>query len=198
MPKIVVPVGYPMGISHPADDAGEPAYYEVLVGQDQATLTESGQRLWSLAFSDHDAHREQRFTLQHLENLAQANGISDPDVMGSLLKSGLLVEFEVGERSSIDFLKHHNLHPNGMGVGNTPDDPSMFKIAVGGQVVLTLHHDLYVLWSGSIRFPSMWDQVRNYQKYRTGAPLSGEQLGYLFAATVPVILAAGAGYLDRT
>lgn len=198
VPKIIVPVGYPMGVRHPIDEQDEPAYFEVLVGRDQAKLSEPASRLWSLAFSDPEAHRELRFTRQHLEQVAANAGLTDMGMMEEMLKGGLLVEYDDTERSSIDFLKRHNLHPTGSGVGNTPDDPSMFNVAVGNGIVLTLQHDLFVLWSGSIRFASLWDSVRDYSKHRGNAPLSTNELGVLFAATIPAILAAGAGYLDIT
>ncbi|WP_163512752.1 hypothetical protein [Fodinicola acaciae] len=197
MPKIIVPVGYPMGVRHPIDEQDEPAYFEVLVARDQAKLSEPASRLWSLAFGDPDAHRELRFTRQHLEQLA-ANASVDASMLDELIKGGLLVEYDETERSSVDFLKRHNLHPTATGVGNTPEDPSMFKVAVGNEVVLTLQHDLFVLWSGSIRFPSLWDSVRDYSKHRGNAPMSTNELGILFAATIPAILTAGAGYLDIT
>lgn len=196
VPKIIVPVGYPMGVRHPIDEQDEAAYFEVLVARDQVKLNQVTSRLWTLAFSDPEAHREQRFTRQHLEQIGAHNDITDTDVLESLFKTGLLVEYETSERSAVDFLKKHNLHPAAVGIGNTPDDPSMFRIAIGDQVVLTLQHDLFVLWSSSIRFPSLWDSVRTYAKYGGGGPFSANELGVLFAATIPVILAAGAGYLD--
>lgn len=196
MPRIIVPIGYPAGVQYPVDGDEEPTY-NIIITKDQV-FEPSGEfyAAWSLLFSDPEAHQELRFTKDHLLKLARKAGIEEaPEMYDMLEDRGLLTSFEVDKDSSIDFLKKHRMSPQGIGLGNSIEDPTMFRIQVGDNIAISLMYDLYVLWMGAEHWSSMWDIFQSYSRQRGNVPLTNEQLIYLYAASVPGMVSAGVAFL---
>lgn len=199
MAKIIVPVGYPAGAIHPAEGEDEELQYSVIIGKDLlASVPPDLYPLWQLLFTDPDAHRELAFTREHFGKLAEVAGYEVPhEALANLEEISLFAEYEPTDKSSITFLKKHRLVPQGEGIGNTAEDPTMFHVRVGGEIAISLMFDFYTLWMGADNWPNMWEMVKSYSKHRTGAPFNTEELGMLFASSIPAIVAASTGYLTR-
>lgn len=200
MTEIIVPVGYPGGALHPGEGQSAGTSYTIIVGQNlMAKPSEDYYTAWKLLFSDPETHRQLNFTREHYLKLAEDARIHDPtELLNVLEERGACASFEVDTESSFDFLKKHQLQPQGNGLGNTPDDPYNFRIQTGEQAVLTVMPDVYNLWLGAGSWPSMWATYQAYVKTPTEShPLSPQQIGHLFAASIPVIVASGAGFVMR-
>jgi hypothetical protein len=197
--KIIVPVGYPTGAHYPAKGETEALEYSLVLSRDvMITPTPDYYQAWRLLFSDPEAHRELRFTMDHAVKLAEDAGLENAAaIYDALQQNGLLASFEVDDKSSITFLKNHRLVPQGVGLGNTEDDPTMFHIQLGPDVVISLMYDVYTLWMGADTWPTMWENFREYAKNRGRLPIGNDQLSYIFAAAIPGIVAAGAGFVTR-
>lgn len=198
MSKILVPIGYPTGAQYPAYGEGE-LKYSITVGKNRMSEpSEEFYRAWSLVFADPEAHKELRFTRDHLLSLAKKAGIDEAAEMYDLLEQhGMLASFEVDKDSSIDFLKKYRMTPQGVGLGNTREDPTMCRIQIGDKIAISLMFELYYLWQGADSWPSMWEVFLSYSEGRekTGAPLTNDQLSYLYAASVPGMVASGVAFL---
>lgn len=200
MAKIIVPVGYPTGAHFPAKGETEELEYNVVIGKDLvARPSAEYYQAWQLLFTDGEAHRELRFTRDHLIKLIEDAGLEDPaELVDTIEERGLIANFEVDDKSSITFLKKYRLIPQGIGAGNTQADPTMFNIQIGDRIVVSLMYDLYGLWMGNESWSSMWDRFRNYTKNRPNVPdLDNDRLSYVFAASIPGIVASGAGFLMK-
>lgn len=197
VPKIVVAVGRSSGPEYPAQ--GQVAERHVIEASGNVFDVPAEAHLtWLSAFAEPDAHGAHAFTRERLAEIADANGVTDAAAMvDKLIRSNLLAEYEPGTASALDFLRAYKLYPMADGIGNSPEDPSMFGIGRDGKAVLSLEHDVYAFWSGSYREASMWDAVVKFDKERPNdAPFTTDELGHLFAGSVPVIVATRVGFLD--
>jgi hypothetical protein len=198
VPKIVVPVGRSNGPEYPVDGGHEIEHYELVLGEKSIYLPAEAHETWALAFSDSEAHQQHRFTREHLAGLAAERGVADSaTIVDRLVRSDAFAEYEPGADSALEFLQRHQLYPTASGMGNSPEDPSMYRIGRNGQVLALIEHDIFAFWSDSYRRGSMWVGVVAFDKKRPAdAMFSTEQLGHLFAATVPVLVAVGVGVLE--
>lgn len=198
MPKIIVPVGRTSGPEYPADGGPEADQFVLEVGNNVVGVSAEEHQTWLAAFADVSAHSQHIFTRERLAEVAASQGVqSAVDHIGQLVEWGVFAEFEPGTDSALDFLRSYRLYPTADGLGNSPQDPSMFGIGRNGQAVLSLEHDMFAIWSGAYREHSMWHAVVQFDKARPkDAPFSTEQLAHLFAGSVPVIVATHAGFVD--
>jgi hypothetical protein len=195
--KIVVAIGRSSGPEYPAD--GQAVERHVIeAGGTIFDVPPQAHLTWLAAFTDPDAHGAHAFTRDRLAEIAGGSGVADAAALvDKLIRSNLLAEYEPGTESALDFLRSYKLYPMADGLGNSPEDPSMFGIGRGGTALLSLEHDIYAFWSGSYREATMWDAVVKFDKERPDdAPFTAEDLGHLFAGSVPVIVATRVGFLD--
>ncbi|MGH3095093.1 MAG: hypothetical protein ACRDMV_03735 [Streptosporangiales bacterium] len=201
MPTVIVPVGFIMG---PEFGAGgpvdrDPLYWEVHLGGDSQQLTVEEFSAWSEAFTDPPKHAELTVNRQSLEQRLTENdgglagAIDNPDpIVTSLIERGLLVEFDPVN----DWLQHLfdrlRLFPQGQGIGSTPDAPDVYRISFADVVLVNVSANVYRLWSYAVRFPTLW-QACSGLAGSTGAP---EPLAREVAAVVPLLVSAGAAFLD--
>jgi hypothetical protein len=198
VPKIVVPVGRSCGPEYPVDGGQEVEAYILELANGVYPLPLDAYQTWLAAFADVDAHQQHKFTRDRLAEVATEFGVANAaKVVDDLVNSKLLAEYEPGTDSALEFLRSFKLYPTADGLGNTPDDPSMYRIGRDGNVVLSLQHDIFGFWSGSYHEDSMWKAVVAFDKERPrDAPFTTEELGHLFAASVPAIVVTRSGFVD--
>lgn len=200
MPSIIVPVGFDSGPQYPADPT-ERFYCEVLNGGNSMHLPESAYRVWALAFPDVESHRNLDFTREKLAYIAsdttQPSIATAQQTIDELVSAGLLVEYEPGTPSALDFLTKHRIHATAHGMGSTPEEPEMFRIGRAGQVVLDVFYDIYAVWSGGKDAPSIWHTVQTLAP-RPGPNVPDQKdLGYTIAGAIPALVSLDLAYLDQ-
>lgn len=127
--------------------------------------------------------------------------LTDPaPLVSSLLERGLLVEFDPIAGPLQELFGRLRLLPQGQGLGSTPDDPARHRIGFGGQPVAEVTSNVYQLWSFSLTFPSLWDACVDMAAAAdagSGAlDVSPEALAREVGAAVPLLVSAGAAFLD--
>ncbi|GAA1686263.1 hypothetical protein [Fodinicola feengrottensis] len=200
MAAIIVPVGFDNGPRYDPDAAPDsgPEYYEVSERRNSAELPFDAYEVWQLAHVDVQSHAAGEFSRDRLIELAARTGRDANGIVNRLVATGLLVEYEVGTPSAIKVLQSHQLHPTGQGIGNTQEHPEIFRIGRNGEVLLEVVNEVYTFWTVSHGYPSIWDAVQDdAQAIPAGLPYqTAEELGYLFAAAIPMIVASHMGVLE--
>lgn len=197
MTKIIVPVGFDIGIRH-AVDPSETEHYEIVLSNDDgAELPADAYRVWVLASADLEAHRDLVFTRERLVKLAAAGPETveqAESIVDGLLEARVLAEYEPGTPSAIDFLRQHRMFPFAEGMGSIPERPEMFQIGRNGEVLLEVFSDIYSIWALNLNNTSLWSIVEEFGQ--GPGPLDAEETGYMFAQVVPTLVALRLGYLQ--
>lgn len=208
MPTVVVPVGLLMGPEFGSEGPPQraPLHYEVHLGGDPQELSEPEFAVWAAAFVNPVRHANLEVDRTSLErHLRDDDGLVGPltdpaPLVSSLLERGLLVEFDPIAGPLQELFGRLRLLPQGQGLGSTPDDPARHRIGFGGQPVAEVTSNVYQLWSFSLTFPSLWDAcVDMAAAADTGSgalDVSPEALAREVGAAVPLLVSAGAAFLD--
>jgi hypothetical protein len=196
---IIVPVGFDNGPRYDPDTPERgPEFYEIVQNRDVVKLPLEAYEVWQSAHIDVPSHAKGEFTRGRLAEMAAAPGRDTAAVVGRLEATGLLVEYEVGTSSAIKAMQTHRLLPTGEGIGNTQEHPETFRIGRNGDVLLEVINEVYTFWSVSHGYASMWDAVLDDARdIPAGLPYTNaEELGHLFAAAIPMIVATRTGVLQ--
>lgn len=207
-PPVIVPVGFRLGYEFFEVD---PARFDdeelrVHFGDQLLELPDDEAVAWSAAFDDPLRHAEHEVTRESLEaDLRDHPLVGDPaDVVGRLLDRGLLVEFEPVEGPLEDLFRSVQLYPLGEGLGNSPDDPTMYRIGNRGETWLAVHPEVYLIWSYSLTGRSLWsacaDLAEGYDEdLRPGeepAGFTAEEFARDVAVVLPALIATRCAFID--
>jgi hypothetical protein len=196
---IIVPVGFDNGPRYDPDatPGAQPEYYPIVKGAQLVPLPLEAYEVWQSAHVDAQAHASGDFTRDRLVHLAARPGRDTAEIVERLLKSDLLVEYEIGTPSAIETLQTHRLFPTGEGMGNTDAHPETFRIGRNGDVLVEVINEVHTFWAVSFAYPSIWQAVlADSTDIPPGLPYStAEELGQLFAAAIPMIVATHVGVL---
>ncbi|GAA1668911.1 hypothetical protein [Fodinicola feengrottensis] len=198
MTTIIVPVGFGNGPRFGIDGGPEPAFYEVLRADESIALPHGAYQVWLTAHADIEAHATLAFTRDRLVELAEPSvGSGTAGLVDRLISSRVLAEYEPGSGSALEFLRTHRLYPTAEGLGNTAEEPEMFRIGKNGEVLLEVIPDVYTFWCGSYNSTSIWDDIVKYDReFEEEQPLTVEELAQMFSAAIPMIVAARCGFLE--
>ncbi|HVX46880.1 MAG TPA: hypothetical protein VHC49_23510 [Mycobacteriales bacterium] len=148
---LILPVGHQVGA-----DAGR-AVHQIRLGPAVHSLTPPQYAVWTLAHGTPDVlGTESRWQRDSVQDLAPDDGSID-----ALLDLGLLVEVAPDSEQALEFARTHRIIPLMLGLGNSPDDPSLFGIGLLHQPVLKVTHPIYDLWQWSTVDDTLWTTCEN-------------------------------------
>lgn len=212
MPTVIVPVGFIMGPEFGPDGSHDrdPRHYEIHFGADPQELTETEFTVWAGAFVDPPRHANLEVDRTSLENHLRTDDglvgpIADPaPLVSALVERGLLLEFDPLEGPLQELFSNLRLFPQGQGLGSTPEEPNLYRIGFGNQPVAQVTSNVYQLWSYSLTFPALWDACvdmaeaanTDLQPGEQPVDVSAEALAREVGAAIPLLVSAGAAFLD--
>lgn len=208
MANVIIPVGFSLGPQYPMVDPpeNEPAYYGIQLGPGLMELDPDDAKVWSVAFIDASRHSRLEVTRATLERDLRTNegGIRNPEpIVDDLLQHGLLLEFDPVQGPLEKLFRRYRLYPTGAGLGNRQDRPGIYQIGIGAEPAIALTETHYAIWSSSFHEESLWQACAEFANAEEvhdpgeqALDLSPEQVAAEMAAVIPMLVAAGAAFLD--
>ncbi|MBA3278461.1 MAG: hypothetical protein H0U22_07045 [Geodermatophilaceae bacterium] len=155
---LVFPVGHYMGPFHPSQ--GAPAKHHIVrVGWDTPKLPDQAHfDVWALAHGLPSRTRTVRWTRQAIiETAAEIDLPGTADILDSLAARGLIVEVTPGSDQAREFAVQYRLRSLLIGLGNTPDDPVLDGIGLGGiPPLVKVRPRVFEIWQWAHLWPSVW------------------------------------------
>lgn len=205
---VIVPVGLRLGYEY---FEVEPARFDdellrVHVGEQLLELPDDEAAVWTAAFADpirHGGHEVTRSSLA--ADLRDHPLVADPvAVIERLLDRELLVEFEPVDGPLEGLFRAIQLYPLGEGLGNSPDDPRMYRIGNRGESCVAVPPEVYAIWSYSLTGRTLWsacvDLAEGYDEdLRPGEEPAGfapEEFARDVAAVLPALIASRCAFID--
>lgn len=210
MPEVIVPVGMMLGeyFRPGADGGANPEHWHISVGGYAEYLDAQEVKVWAAAMLDPEKQARLEGTRDSLVTTvrqATDGAIINPDaVIDGLLKRGLLTEFDPVDGDLEQFARRHRLFPLGVGMGNTRDDPLVYRIAVGNQARIGVNGDVYALWSNTLYFPNLWESCQRFAKEMNAYAQPRERVAELetetvirgLSANIPLLVSSECAFLD--
>ncbi|MBO0829401.1 MAG: hypothetical protein J2P24_16635 [Streptosporangiales bacterium] len=210
MAMVIVPVGMMLGeyFRPGGEPSSAPEHWHISVGGYAEHLTNDEVKVWAAAMLEPETQARLEGTREALERTVgtRAEGaVADPaPVVDRLLDRGLLVEFDPVDGDLEAFARRHRLFPLGVGMGNTQDDPLVYRIAVGNQARIGVNGDVYALWSNSLYFLNLWESCEQFAKEMNANAPAGEHIPELdtdtvtrgLAANIPLLVSSECAFLD--
>lgn len=201
MSMSILPVGKPLGACFPAAEppAEEPEFYEVHLANEVETLSALEWFVYCGAYGDPDQHADhlvdRDWVIKSLSNEISASKISAE--IDTLLGRGLLIEANLRGNSAVDILTGYRLVPTGVGISNSPEDPSLRWIGQRGEGMLGIPQLSFLVWAFSYRTPSMWDCCTMFTENPESVDgATAEDMGAQIADSLPSIVSLELGYLE--
>ncbi len=158
MAPLVFPVGHYMGPFHP--NQGAPAQHHIVrVGWDTPKLPDAAHfDVWALAHGLPSRAHTMRWTRQAIIDTADEVEIpGTADILDSLADLGLIVEVAPGSAQAREFAAQYRLRPLLIGLGNTPEDPILDGIGLGGiPPLVKVRPRVFEIWQWAHLWPSIW------------------------------------------
>lgn len=207
-PPVIVPVGLRLGYEYFDVD---PARFDeeqlrVHFGDQLLELPDDEAAAWTAAFADPVRHARHEFTRSRLEaDLRGHPAIPDAAaVVTRLLDRGLLVEFEPVGGPLEELFRTVQLYPLGDGLGNSPDDPRMYRIGNRGETCLAVPPEVYAIWSYSLTGRTLWSACadlaeafdEDLQPGEEPAGFTPEEFARDVAAVLPALIASRCAFID--
>lgn len=210
MTKVIVPVGMMLGeyFRPGGEPSSAPEHWHISVGGFAEHLTSDEVKVWAAAMLEPERQARLEGTRETLEQNVPAlteGAVSRPGpIIDSLLERGLLVEFDPVDGELEAFARRHRLFPLGVGMGNSQDDPLVYRIAVGNQARIGVNGDVYALWSNSLYFLNLWESCEQFAKEMNANAPDGEHIPELdtdtvtrgLAANIPLLVSSECAFLD--
>lgn len=210
MPQVIVPVGMMLGEYFRVDavSAPTPEFWHVSVGGNAAKLNADEIKVWATAMLEPERQAKLEGTREVLIESVRAatkGVISRPGkIIDDLLSRGLLLEFDPEHGDMETVARKHRLFPLGVGMGNSGEDPMMYRIAVGSEPRIGVNGDVYALWSNSLYYLNLWDSCEQFAKemnqyVRTSSgmeELDAESVMRELAVNIPLLVSAECAFLD--
>ncbi|MQA03531.1 MAG: hypothetical protein GEV07_12700 [Streptosporangiales bacterium] len=210
MPKVIVPVGMMLGEYFRVDGqhSSSPEFWHVSVGGYAEQLNADEVKVWASAMVEPERQAKLEGTRELLLDTvrkATKGVISRPGkIVDELIERGLLIEFDPVEGDVETIARKHRLFPLGVGMGNSGDDPLMYRIAVGSEPRIGVNGDVYALWSNSLYYLNLWQSCQQFAKemnqYVTPGgdmeELDAESVMRELAVNIPLLVSAECAFLD--
>lgn len=211
MPNVIVPTGMMLGEYHRPGGATEaPEHWHINLGGYAELLTLEELTVWAAASLDPERQAQLGGTrtvlLQVVAGFDEAEIPNPASAVDDLLRRGLLVEFDPVDGDIEEFARRYRVIPTGAGLGNSHENPLVYRIAVGGEPRVHVNGDVYALWANTFYYPSIWDSAAGFAKEMADyAPqaadgdtpqVDSESVARALAANLPLLVSAEAAVLD--
>lgn len=206
-PPVLVPVGMSLGWDYWYDDPEQrdEQHYQVRLGYEYADLTRAEFTAWLAAFNDLDRHARHEVTRDTLVRQLTGQGMAEAaGVVARLVDRSLLVEFEPTEGPVEELLRAVRLYPLGDGLGNTREQPELFRLGVEDEPLVEVDAITYTVWSYALTTPTAWDACATLaESLREAAAreeepdaMTAENVARAVAGALPALISAGCACLD--
>lgn len=198
---LVFPVGHYQGPFFP-DVAAPMAFVRLRIGRNVAQLfTEDEVALWALAHGVPDELDSGPWTLEAMgEAAVRLDRMSIGGALDVLLDAGVLVEVVPGSPESVEFARSHMFRSLLVGLGAEPTRPGMVALGLRGQPGPFVDESAYEIWQWAPSMSSLWDACELLAEVGASPFLGGRDAEKTLRHVLErlhVLLASGAGYLDR-
>ncbi|MQA03526.1 MAG: hypothetical protein GEV07_12675 [Streptosporangiales bacterium] len=206
-PPVLVPVGMSLGWDYWYDDPEQrdEQYYQAHLAYEYADLSRAEFTAWLAAFNDLGRHARHEVTRETLVRDLAVQGMTDAAyVVTRLLDRGLLVEFEPSEGPVEPLLSAVRLYPLGDGLGNTQEQPELFRLGVEDEPLVEVDAITYTVWSYALTTPTAWDACATLAGSLQDAAaqeeepeaVTAENVARAVAGALPALISAGCAYID--
>lgn len=188
-----------MGPFHPAQ--GAPVRHHIVrVGWDTPKLPDEAHRdIWALAHGLPSRLGSVRWTRQAIiETADDADMGGSAEILDSLADLGLIVEVTPGSEQAREFASSYCVRPLLIGLGNTPEDPVLDGIGLGGVPPLVkVRPRVFEIWQWAHLWPSVWEACEGLASVANQAEdTRPEALLDFMLEAFRTLIAHGAIYLD--
>lgn len=140
--------------------------YELRGGWHVESLTKQERDVWLLAHGllDQLEHgiRWTRATLLEVALPVVGNDVNS--IVESLLERDVLMETAPGTKQAVEFAKEVRLVPLQWGLGNSPEEPWMWRIGLPSQPLVGVPHVVYNTWEWSHMYVNLWESCKALAK----------------------------------
>lgn len=162
-PRVLIPIGVPLGLQHPAAGAGE-TVFRIRLGREVYALTDDMLGAWLLAHSTGHGRASLAAALAR-------DGVADPvAAIESLLGAGLLLETGLGAEPALVLAATCRLVPLMAGV--RPADGGQYVVGVPGSVERRVGGVFYEVFCRATSTPSMLEALAGWLAVDPDAGLS--------------------------
>jgi hypothetical protein len=181
-------VGIPLGEYH-ADDPDALGGSLVCSAGEIFELSADSYTAWIGGLTPH--------TADQLRDWCESHDVSGgADLIGELVRSGLLTELPGSGDQPTAWLGAYRIHPQGAGIGNSTESPARYTIVdPAGQPLLAVDAGLYHVWAMSASAASLTEAM---VAVKTLTSLTPDELWPAIREGLPYLLAYRAAYLDRS
>lgn len=202
----IIPVGLSLGPCYHGVPENERTdrNWAVHFGVDYVELTVDETKAWTGASFDTERGARWEITRPVLEEfLRDEKDLRRPGpVVDSLLRRGLLIEFDPAGADLEALFSRVQLYPLREGLGNSAEDPGTYEIGRAGEMFVGIPWEQYALWSHSLTCRSLWDACVELARGADGEPgeqdmnSTPESVATGLAMVLPALLTSGCAYLD--
>jgi hypothetical protein len=145
--RVLIPIGHLLG-SICYGDTPESIRFDVRIGSSDIDLSLPEFIMWSSAHGAPEVVREQAWTTEAAQRAAADAGVDDvASATEQLLSKGLLREVALGTDDVLRFAAEHQVFPLLLGLGNTLEDPTGFRIGTSAAAAAVVSLPVYSIWS---------------------------------------------------
>ena len=163
---LIFPLAHYVGMMY--DSEAKTSTFQLRGGWKVASLTESERNLWALAHGvPSELEKGTRWTKDHMLEIACPQMADAETVIASLLERDVLMEVIPGTKRAVEFAKEVRLVPLRLGLGNSPEDPSMWRIGVSEESYVAVNDTVFHIWQWSHLYENLWESCKSLAKMRS-------------------------------
>jgi hypothetical protein len=161
-PALLIPIAHYIGETY--DTVDKTTTYDLRGGWNVVHITKDERVVWGLAHGTADAVREgQPWTRARLLDVVGSAVPNAENIVESLLQKDILAEVVPGTKGAIEFAKEYRLVPLQLGLGNTQDEPWLWRIGPGEPLV-AVPGRVYHIWTWGHLYRSLWGACKALSK----------------------------------
>ena len=200
---LIFPLAHYVGTRYDSDT--KTSTFQLRGGWKVANLTVSERNLWALAHGvPSELEKGTRWTKDHMLEIACPQMADAETVIASLLERDVLMEVTPGTKGAVEFAKEVRLIPLRLGLGNSPEDPSMWRIGASVEAFVAVNDTVFSTWQWSHLYKNLWESCKSIAKMRGedhDLPTSREDrdpeaILSEVLKTTHILLASSCAYLD--
>lgn len=199
---LIFPIGCYTGTMY-EDPYTVDRHHNVMVGAQLLQLNDEQLAVWLLARGVPEQVTDRPWTRPTLRDEAAKAGIANVEqVLAGLTADGLVVETTPGTEHSVDFAESYRFVPLMLGLGNTSEEPWLYRIGFFQQPVISVAGEVYGMWEWAHVDNNLWAACHAYADTSKRAGSSDpddtvpERVLTGFLGAIHPLLTASAAYLD--